>query len=110
MMSEHNNMQKQKAKLELDLKDIQDELAGDQHNRVSEETNTIEWNCFQCPDYHIEFVKQSGHEIAPRQGTGNGIGLNIFYFKTEKGSGKAKMLHEPYPTEQLSRWEKHCKT
>ena len=25
------------------------------------------------------------------------FGLNIFYFKDEKGLGEAKMLHEPYP-------------
>ena len=26
------------------------------------------------------------------------FGLNIFYFKDDKGLGEAKMLHEPYPT------------
>ena len=35
MMSEHTGMQKNKAKLELDLKDMQEEMAGDQHDRVS---------------------------------------------------------------------------
>ena len=28
------------------------------------------------------------------------FGLNIFYFK-ENGSGKAKMRHEPYPTQHI---------
>ena len=35
MMGEHTSLQKNKAKLELDLKDMQEEVAGDQHDRVS---------------------------------------------------------------------------
>ena len=35
MMSEHQNWTKNKAKLELDIKDLQEELAGDQNQCVS---------------------------------------------------------------------------
>ena len=34
MMGEHTSLQKNKAKLELDLKDVQEELAGESHDRV----------------------------------------------------------------------------
>ena len=37
MMTEHQSLTKSKAKLELDIKDIQEELAGDQSDRVSTE-------------------------------------------------------------------------
>ena len=30
------------------------------------------------------------------------VGLNIFYFKNEKGLAMANMLHEPYPTQNFS--------
>ncbi len=41
MTSEHQDAQKRKAKLELDIKDLQDEVEGDSSAKVGEEINTI---------------------------------------------------------------------
>ena len=39
----------------------------------------------------------------------NVFGLNIFYFKHDKGLGKEKVLHEPYPKTKYSHAQNHTK-